>query len=172
MHPFVVEGVVRLSEKLLIGLPMVERGIMFARYEVDGLYLEVGHDIPEFAQPLAAFLRVVGGMREIAGEHDEVGGLIETVHRRDGFLQRAACIRIRRPFEAPMGIRQLDEKEIFVVRSRLRCCARPSAQAGNKDRAADSRQPEKTASVDSGIHEYLQSKVGHLIDIYPYRHPR
>ena len=101
----------------------------------------------EFRQALAPLDGIVGGVREVAGEHDEVRLSIESVDRGHRFLERCLCVRIGRPFEAPMRIGQLNEVEIVLPRGE-----RDARQAGREHHAAQPRELEKLPSIDCICH--------------------
>src|SRR5258706_12945084 len=108
-----VEGVVGVAEELLPRRPVVGRGVVLARHEAYVAVLKPRGDLLEFAQPLAALYTVIGRVREVSREDDEVGRRLERVHRRDGFGKRAARIRIhRRTVESPMRVGELHEVEV------------------------------------------------------------
>src|SRR6266576_665206 len=72
MHALVVERVARLAEEFLERLAAVERRVMLARHEMDVLDLELADDFLELRESPAPFLRIIGRMCEISGEHDEI----------------------------------------------------------------------------------------------------
>ena len=145
MHAFVIEGVVGGAKELLERLAVVERRVVLPGHEAHGLDLELAHDGLEFRHALPALHRVVGGVREIAGEHDEVRLVVEVVHRPHDLLQGALGVRIGRPFEAPMRVRQLQEVELVLV-----CTQRHAGQGGGEHHAhaAEAGQLEKVPPVD------------------------
>src|SRR5712691_11850936 len=102
MHALVVEAVVARAEELLPRLPVVERGVVLSRHEANVLVPEALDDVAELGQAPPSLLRIVGGVREVAGEDDEVRLESEAVYRGDRLRQRAGRIRIDdRPVEAP-----------------------------------------------------------------------
>ncbi len=129
VHALVVEGVVRLAEELLVGLALVERGVMLAGDEAHGLDLELLDDVAELGEALAALLRVVGRVGQIAGEDDEVGLLRQRVDPGDRLLQRAAGVGVGLvALEPPMAVGQLDEMEILLDPGGLGAFADPEAR--------------------------------------------
>ena len=150
MHALVIEGVVRLAEEFLEGLAMVERGVVLAWHELDVLDLEVLHDVAELGHPFAPLLTVLGGVGEVAGEDDEVGRVLQVVDRGDRLLQRAGVVGVlRRPFEAPVAVGELDEVELVVSCGRDRVRTTP---ARDQDGAAEAGELEKLAAVDRMRH--------------------
>ncbi len=145
MHAFVVEAVVGGAEELLERLAIVEGSVVLPRHEAHGLDLELAHDGLEFRHALPALHRVVGRVREIAGEHDEVGLIVEGVHRGHGLLQSALGVWIGGPFEAPVRVRELQEVELVLIRAE-----RDAGQGGGEHHAhaAEARQLEKVPPVD------------------------
>ncbi len=94
-------------------------------------------------EAFAAFDRIVGRVREIAGEHDEIRLALEAVDRGHRFLERALGVGIGRPFEPPVRIRQLHEVEVV-----LPCRQGHARQARGEHHAAESREFQKVPSVD------------------------
>ena len=92
----------RVAEEFVEGLAAIERRVVLARHEAHVLDLELADDLLELGKALAAQLRVVGGMRQVAGEHDEVRRLGQAVDGGDGFFQGAFGIGIGRALEAPV----------------------------------------------------------------------
>ena len=128
MHALVVERVMRLTEELLVRFTVIEGSVVLARHEADVLYLEFADDILELGKALPAHLRVVGGMSQVAGEHDKVGLLGQAVYGSNGLLQRPLGVGVGRAFEAPVCIRQLNEIEVIVSRA-LAAAIVPAARA-------------------------------------------
>ena len=151
VHALVVERVVRLAEELLVGLALVERRVVLAGHEAHVLHLEFADDVAEFRQALPALLGVVGGVREVAGEHDEVGLLLEAVDGGNGLFERPLGVGVGRSFEAPVRVGQLHEIEIV---GGLRA-ARERIQARGEYRAAYACQFEEVAPVDAMFHGCL-----------------
>src|SRR5439155_3956589 len=80
MDALVVEAVVARAEKLLPRLPVVERGVVFTGHEAHVLVLEALDDVAELDQAPPSLLRIVRGVRQVAGEDYEVGLVLEAVH--------------------------------------------------------------------------------------------
>ena len=123
------EAVVRRAEELAVGLAVIERGIVLAGHEADLFRAQAGDQLLELREAPAPLGTVVGGVREIAGEDDEVGLRIERVYRGDGFGQRARRVRVRRALEAPVRVRELHEEE-FVrgARITIRAAGKPRCE--------------------------------------------
>ncbi len=120
VHALVVEGVVQLAEELLEGLAVVERGVVLAGQIPHGLHLEPAGDVLEALHALLPLFGVVGRVREVAGEDDEVRLLLEAVDGGDGFLERALGVGIHgRSLEPPMGVRELNEVEFLRLLHRF-----------------------------------------------------
>src|SRR5260370_34104017 len=101
--------------------------------------------------PLSTLIAVVGGMRQVAGEHDEVGLPLKSVHQGNGVLQRHVRLRVWRTLKPPMRVGELQEVE--VVRA-VRLLARRGAtgdshQTRAKDDAAqtESEQLQEITSI-------------------------
>src|SRR5262249_13394695 len=107
VDPLVIEGVVRLPERLDERLATVERRIVLAGEEAQRLDLERGDDLLELREPLTPLLRVVGRARQIAREDEEVGLRLHRVERRHRLLQRELGIGVRRSLETPVRIGEL-----------------------------------------------------------------
>ncbi len=118
MHALVVEAVVAGAEKLLPRLAVVERGVVFPRHEAHVLVLEPLDDVAELAEAPPSLFGIVRGVREVAGEDDEVRLELEAVHRSDRLRQRAARVGIHgRAVEAPVRVGKLDEVEVVFRRA-------------------------------------------------------
>jgi hypothetical protein len=81
MDALVVEAPVRRAERFLEGGALIGRGIVLAGQEDRSQPGQRPDDLLELGHALAANRRVVGLVREVAGEHHEVGRLAQ---RRDG----------------------------------------------------------------------------------------
>src|SRR5438046_10338338 len=66
MHALVVERIVRFTEEFLERFSAVERRIMLARHEPDGLDLELADDFLELREATAPFVRIV---RRVCGSY-------------------------------------------------------------------------------------------------------
>ena len=104
---------------------------MLTGHEADVLYLELADDVLELGKALPAHLGIVGRMRQVAGEDNEVWLFRQAVYGGNGFFQRSLRIGVRRTFEAPMRVRQLDEIEVIGC---------PSLGSGHCARGARSAQ--------------------------------
>ena len=115
MHPFDVEGVVHRAEELLVHLAPVERGIVLARHETDGLGREPARRLHEGGHAALAHRLILDQVGEIAGEDDEFGTLVQGVDGGDGLVQGALGIRVHpRTGEAEMHIGELHEGEVVL----------------------------------------------------------
>src|SRR5262249_50230982 len=131
-----------------------------------GLDPELTDNLLELGHPCAPHFGVVGGVRQVACEDDEVGLLIEAVDRRDGFLQRALRVRVNfRPVKAPMGVRKLDEIKILPGRFWAPGFVQASissegveAQSRSEHNTAQSRELHKIATINPA-HVYLLGNV-------------
>ena len=144
VHALVVEGVVRGAEELLVGLALVERGVVLARHEAHVLDGERRDDLLEALHALAPLLAVVGGVGEVAGEDDEVGLAGEAVHGRHGLLQRVLGVGIGGALVAPVGVGELHEVEVAAACAAA-CAARE--QPGGEGDAGDAGQLEEIATI-------------------------
>jgi hypothetical protein len=155
MHALVVEGVEGLAEKLLVGGAAVQRGVVFAGHESDRLDLEVGHDGLELRQAAAAFGGVVGGVRQVAGEDDELGRRAQRVHRRHGLAQRDGGVRVGRALVAPVGVGELHEVEVAGVAAgggHAAGTGGAAGQAGGEDgTAAERGEGEEVTTLHGGF---------------------
>src|SRR5205085_12047506 len=89
MHAFMLEAVARATEEFLECFSIVERRVVLARHEIQRLHVEVADDLFELGEALSTLDGVIGGVRQIAGEDDEVGLLAEAVDRLNGLRQRS-----------------------------------------------------------------------------------
>ena len=113
MNALVIEGIVELAEEFLERLALIEGGIVLSGQVVNRLHLEPAGDVLEASHTLAAHLVVVRGVRQVAGEDDEVRLLVEAVDRCHGLLERTLGVRIDgRPCESPVGVGELNEVEV------------------------------------------------------------
>src|SRR5919204_4948858 len=118
MHALVVEAVVRRPEELLERRASIERGVVFAGHEANLPGFEAADQLAELRETPAPLVRIVGGVREIAGEDDEVRLWLERVYRGDGLRQRAGGVGIRRGHGTPKGIPTIYEKKNLPPRGR------------------------------------------------------
>ena len=145
MNALVIEGVMRRPEELGPRFAAIERCVVLARHEADILVLQPACDLLELRQPSSPLGSVIGGVREVAGEDNEVWLHCKGVDRRDGFRQRVCCLRIDRgAIETPVGIRQLHEIELG-----LRTCseAGTTGECGGEHDAAESGESQKLAAI-------------------------
>src|SRR6266852_1967411 len=101
MNALVVESVVELPEELLVRRAGIERRVVLTRHKSQGLDTEPLDDLAELAESLSPLIAIVGGMREVAREHDEVGLPLKRVHQGNGVLSRHVRLRVWRAFEPP-----------------------------------------------------------------------
>ena len=123
---------------------------MLPGHEAHILYLEFPDDAAELDHSPAPLGGVVGGVREVAREHDEVGLDFQRVDARHRRLQRGVGLRIGGPAIAPIGIGQLHEKEFLVACGAvLRAGACRSMQCGYEyGAAAHGGKPQKASAID------------------------
>ncbi len=150
MHALVVEAVVPVAEHLLVHLAVVQARVVLAGDEADVLALEIRHDGLELGHATLALLVFRGRVRQVAGEHDEVGLVLEAVHRRDGLAQRVLRFGVRRALETPVAVGQLHKGEILPGRSQR---STPRTQAGRQDGATQAGEFEEIATFDVIAHE-------------------
>ena len=62
MHALVIERVMRLAEDLLERFAAVQRGIVLAGHQVDGLHIQLPDLVAHLRHPHAPLLRIVGRM--------------------------------------------------------------------------------------------------------------
>jgi hypothetical protein len=165
----VVERVVRFAEQLAVRLAPVERRVVLAGHEAHILDVQLADDLLELGEAAAALLRVVGRVREIAGEHDEIGLLGKRVHRGHRLAQRPLRVRVRRPLEAPVGVGHLHEVEVVhvvgprgrhgPVRRIAECHAATSRgrEPRREHHAAEARQFQEFPSIHRTTHRCLLS---------------
>ena len=166
VHALVVEAVVARRRRTLVRLAVVEARIVLARNEADVLDLQLADDGLNSLHAALA-LRVVGGVREIAGEDDEVGLVGQAVDRDDRLFERMLGVGIGRALVAPVGVRDLDEVEV-AGRLGRRLVARE--QACSECDPGHAGELEEVATVDR-FHMNLQRIVGRQYrncgDIFP-----
>ena len=140
VHALVIEGVMRRPEELLVGRPVIERGVVLAGHEAHIGIFQPARQVAEFRQPAAALAGIVGGVGQVAREHHEVRLRLEGVDRRDRLRQGAGGIRIDGgALESPVGVGELDEEELVLAGAVRAGAARQprgehdAAQAGELD---------------------------------------
>src|SRR5262245_62766220 len=156
MHALVIEGVMKIAEKFLIGFATVERSVMLSGHKAHGLDLELTGDLPELRHPLSSNFRIVRGVSQVAGEDDEVGLFFEDIDSNDGFLQCASRFRVDfRTVKAPVGIGKVDEIKFLSgcsINSDRLIAPAPSedarAQPGSEYYAAYAGELQKIASIE------------------------
>ena len=155
VQALVIERVVRGPEQLAECLARVQAGIVLARHQVYRTRTQRRDDVAYLRHAAAALGRVVGGMRQVAREHDEIGLARQCVDGRHGLGQRAARVRIRRPFEPPVRIGQLHEHKVLVT---------PRRPAGQRrcdhGTACRARQAQYVAPTPVSVHDSLLRSVG------------
>ena len=144
----VVEGVVeRPADDLLVRLAAVERGVVLALEEPDLGHGQRGGLLLEFAQTLSPHFRIVGRLRQVAGEDDEIGLLLECIDGCDGALERPACFRVHFWVRVPpVHVGELDEREVPLAAA-LPSELRASRQAGGEYESADAGESHEVASA-------------------------
>ena len=136
----------RRTEKLLERLAVIERCVVLTGHEFHVSHLERARDIAEFGHALSALFRVVRRMREVARKHDEVGGLPQTVDRRDRLFERSLGVGILRgALEAPVRVRQLHEIKIIPGRG---CCRSVRVGARHPYSASEARELQELPPVE------------------------
>ncbi len=149
VHALVVEAVEAVAEDVLVHLAVVQAGVVLAGNEAHVLDLQLADDGLELLHAALAFLVVGRGVRQVAGEHDEVGLVIQAVDRGDGLAQRVVRFRIRRPFETPVRIGHLHEGEVLAGRGHRPA---PRTQAAGQHRAAQAGKFEEVTTFDLAAH--------------------
>ena len=132
MHTLVVEDIVGGTEELLVRRAAVQRGIVLAGHEAHVLDLELADDGLELSQTPTPLDGVVGGVRQVAREDDEVGRFLQLVDRGDRLAQRDIGIGVGRTLETPMRVRELNEIELTIAAS----CRRAAGEPGGEDDTA------------------------------------
>lgn len=164
VHALVVERIVRGSKVLLKRFAVIDRSVVLAREEVHVLDVQLGNDALELGHARAPQLGVVGRVRQIAGEDDEVRlprGVVDGLHHlRQGLIR----LRIGRALIPPVGIGELKKEEIIGAwaeagmarrwrRRRTRRARRGAAeQVGREDDAAQAHQLEQVSSMRIVFH--------------------
>jgi len=114
MNALVIERVIRVTKELTIGGTTIQRGIMLTRHEVHGLDIEVADDFPEFAQAPTPFRGIIGGMGQVAREHDEVRWCLQRVDGVDSLRQGRGALGVGRAGVTPMAVGELHKIEVSV----------------------------------------------------------
>src|SRR5258708_39811146 len=109
-----------IAEDLAIGVAAIGAGIVLSRQEAQLFDVELRDDVAEGLHPVAASGSVVGLLRKIAREADEVRFAGCRVDACDDVGEYGGSIRVRVAPGAPVGIRKLKEKEILTWRCRRR----------------------------------------------------
>ena len=133
VHALVIESLVQLPvDHLQIGFGTIERGVVFTVH-ITHRHVETPGHIEKLAQTLAAHFGVVGGLRQVTGEHHEIRLLFEGIHRSQRFGKRASRIRVHFWIAvAPVDIGQLHKAEIRPTASHTRA----TRQRGGEHQAA------------------------------------
>ena len=139
-----VERVLGGAEELLVGLRLVERGVVLARHEAHVLDAQRRDDLAKALHTLAPKLGIVGGVCEVAGEDDEVGLLGKPVHGRHRLLQRVLGVGVCSPAVTPVRVRELHEMKVGTGLGR---CAPAGEQAGGEGDARQSGELEEIAAI-------------------------
>lgn len=84
---------------------------MLSRDHLLHWHLEPARDLLELTHALGVLGRVLGVVREVAREQDQVWRLWQPVHDLDGALEGTVARWVGWPAEADMGVAQLDEGE-------------------------------------------------------------
>ena len=112
VHALVIEGVVRGAEVLLEHAARVLRRVVLAGQEAQVLDLKAARQTLEFGHALAADGGVVGCVRQVAGEDDEVRLRADGVDRLDRARQGHVGFRVGDARIAPVRVGQLQEEEL------------------------------------------------------------
>ena len=161
----VVEGVVQLAEELLIRVAAVFLRVVIARHEADILDLERGDHVADLGHAAAALGGIVGRVRHVAGEGDEIRLSRQRVDRADDFLESPGGIRIDLVvLEAPMGVGQLDEEEVLGRRRRsaavaLRGRRRRDGRAEDDAKAAKTCNRKKLSTIEIAAHGLFLTRL-------------
>src|SRR5262249_36128301 len=145
------------------GLAMIEGSVVLARHELHVADLELADDRAHFVHALAAHLAVFGRVGEVAGEHDEVRRLLQGIHRRDGFPERACRVGVLGwPLEAPVRVGELHEVEIAGIG------CRGAAGHGGADEhdATESGKLEEFPSIHRRCHGWFLEKVAGKMSLH------
>ena len=141
MDPLVVERPVRLAERLSKGVAAIAACVVLAGQKANVFHFQRGRYFAKARHTVMSLGRVVCLVRQITREDDEVRHEIDGVDRRHRVLEGHVGVRVRRPFEAPMGIRELEEEEVFP-----RGCERTRRAGGSRGRGRDSRGSRRAAN--------------------------
>src|SRR5438094_508482 len=165
VHALVIERVLGLAEELLERRGAVERRVVLAREIPLRLHLELPHGVAHVRQALPALLVIVGRVREIAREDDEVGLVGERVHVSDRLVERPLGIRVhRRTREAPVEVGHLEEHEVLrpALAGGEAHAAEPRAEddARNPGRS-QARELDEFASIQVSRHLQCTSDSGY-----------
>src|SRR4030095_12136545 len=72
MNAFVIEGVMKVAEKLLVCFTTIQRSIVFPRHKPHCLHVELAHNVAEFGHAVPAYLPIIRRLCEVAGEDNEI----------------------------------------------------------------------------------------------------
>jgi hypothetical protein len=153
----VIESLVRGPEEFAEGLAAVERCVVLARHEVQLLRVQAGDDVAEPGHALAALLRVVGAVRQVAGKADEVGRLGQRIDGRHGPGQRRADVGVGIALAAPVRIGELNEMELLADPG-LAGGGTPAERAGRVDDPAEAGESKELSALGIG-HRCLQDRL-------------
>ncbi len=117
---------------------------MLARHEAHVFYAQRRDDLAKALHALAPQLGIVGGVRQVAGEDDEIGLLGKPVHRRHGLLQRVLGVGICSATVAPVRVGELHEMEVGAGLGRR---ALAGEQASREGDARHSGKLEEIAAI-------------------------
>ena len=129
------------------------------------LHLELPDGVADVRQTLPTLLRIVGRVREVAGEDDEIGLVRESVHVSDRLVERPVGVRVhRRTREAPVEIGHLEEHEVLrpALAGGEAHAAEPRAEddARNPGRS-QARELDEFASIQVSRHVQSTSDSGY-----------
>src|SRR5215510_13339314 len=142
MNALVIEGVMKIAEELLVGVSTIQRRVMFPRHEPHCFCFQLTDDVTEFSHAVSADVPIVGGLSEIACEHDKIRLLLKTVHGSHGLFQGPLRIRIDiRSVKTPVGIGQLDKIEGLALH--LWSDAGANRGTGSEHSGAEARKLQK-----------------------------
>ena len=137
VHALVIEGVVqRATEDFEVGLAAVERGVVLAVEVAHLRHREPGCDLLDLAQPRAAHGRIVGSLREVAGEHHEVRLRLERVDRGDRAQDRVAWLGV----DLGVAVTPVDVGQLHEARNPRACRPRPDERIPAMTRRARCRR--------------------------------
>jgi hypothetical protein len=141
MDILVVEAIVEVAEELAVRFSAVQRGVMLAGQKENILVFQARDDVPKLGHATSTLLGVICRMRQVPGKYNKIRLRVERIHNVHCFAKRSLGIGVEFCIvETPMGVRELDEKEL-ILKALFGECIDYAGKPGGIDNAANTSQP-------------------------------